>query len=120
MESRKTGAFGRPLYDDVMAQVDASSPPSKDYVRVVAIFQDLDVDTRESQFTEINREDILLTSTMLINDLEDKCGCDTDNTCIAIFLNYTKCSWRGRAEVSGTDLASTLSGRTAYISYCPK
>ena len=117
MESRKIGAFGLPLYDDVMAQVDASSPPSQGYVRVVAIFQDIDVGT---QFTEINRKNILLTSTMLIKDLENNCGCDTDNTCSAIFLNYTKCSWRGDAEVSGTDLASTLSGRTVYISYCPK
>ena len=108
-------------YDEEQAARDANEVGQlKGIVRVVGIFQD------EGHFLVVNRRDVVITPAMLVSDLEELSGMDTDNTRNAVFLKWKEVTWTrmmGGPELElapGGDLASTLERKTVYIAYCPK
>ena len=115
------GMFGLRVYDEEQAARDANEVGQlRGVVRVLGIFKDCD----EGHFLVVSRRDVVITPAMLVSDLEELSGMDTDNTRNYVFLKWKEITWNDfgpELELApGGDLASTLERKTVYISYCPK
>ena len=80
--SPPSGSWGLPIYDEVAAAIDARVQSGAGWVHIVGLMED------GKHRLVVTNCHVDITPTMLVSDLENLSGMDTDCTANTVFLNW--------------------------------
>ena len=116
--------FGLPVYNAAAARLDhEQSAQNGGMVRVVGLYTDEEGGNVTHYL--VRRTDVAVSDGLLVKDLEDLSGMDTDNTHGTVFVRWHETQWHistGRIcdTLPPDDKVKAHGGKTVYIAYCPK